>query len=448
MRARAGWIVAGSLLLAGGAAIWAGGGTARRPARDPTTAAPLYVGRSIVDRRAATPARTVITLWARGSWCLFGDPRAVHVGGRSGQTFVGWIDWSGRITIGAYDPRFGITRSHVIGRLPVDDHGSPSILVEPNRHLTVFWSAHGGPRMSYRTTRRVMNISAWGPIHLVRSQLRGPRGFTYPNPVLLRNERNTLYLFWRGADWSQDYATRTAAGRWSPARRVIAVPGQRPYVKVDSNGTDTIALAFTDGHPRDLPTSVYYAVYRDGSLWRADGRRIASLSAAPISPQQADLVYDARAVGASAWVWDVALGSGGHPVIVYATFPSPRRHIYWYARWSGQRWISHVMTPGGSSISPRTIEREYSGGIALDHANPSIVYLSRKVGRWFEIERWTTPDGGGSWNYATVVRTRGSDNVRPVVPRGSDGGPMDLLWLHGKYRGYTRYRTSIAFARP
>ena len=44
-----------------------------------------------------------------------------------------------------------------------------------------------------------------------------------------------------------------------------------------------------------------------------------------------------------------------------------------------------------------------------------------------------------------MIRTRGSDNVRPVVPRGSAGGPIDVLWLHGHYGRFTDYRTSIAF---
>ena len=72
-----------------------------------------------------------------------------------------------------------------------------------------------------------MDIRSWGPTHHIRTQLRGPKGFTYPNPAMLTGEHNKLYLFWRGADWSQDYATRTADGRWSRVQRVIAVPGQR-----------------------------------------------------------------------------------------------------------------------------------------------------------------------------------------------------------------------------
>ncbi len=328
----------------------------------------------------------------------------------------------------------------------MDDHGSPSILLEPDHRLTVFWSAHSGPTMNYRTSTRPLDISSWGPTRHVADDLPGPRGFTYPNPQLLRDEQNTLYLFWRGGDWSADYATRTAAGRWSPAHRLIEVANERPYVKIDSNGTDTIALAFTNGHPRGVVTSIYYATLRDGALWTAGGRRIAPIGGRPIAPQQADLVYDAARTGVRSWVWDVAYDDG-RPVIVYATFPSPQRHLYWYAGWTGQRWVSHEIAVGGPTISPHTIEKQYSGGLALDHNDPSVVFMSRQVSGTFEIERWKTTDRGAAWSYTTLARSRNADDVRPVVPRGRGGGPIGLLWLHGRYRGYRDYRTSIALAK-
>jgi BNR repeat-containing family member len=440
MRSSGRWIAILVMLLV----IGIGGcGTASLPA--PSPAGPRYVKRStvhVVPLSGQWRHRRMI-VWARGSWCWFGDPRAVDVGD---ETFAGWIGWDGQITIGAFGARSGLLGSRVIARLPVDDHGAPAILVEPGGRLTVFWSGHNGPTMNYRTSVHPFDVRSWGPLRHIRSQLRGPKGFTYANPVMLNGERHKLYLFWRGADWSQDYATRSATGRWSRARRLVAVPLKRPYVKVASDGASTIALAFTDGHPRGVLTSVYYATYWHGALWTASGKRIAALGNGPISPRQADLVYDASKTGVRAWVWDVALDRRGQPVIVYATFPSPSRHLYWYATWSGRRWVSHLMTAGGPSINPRTIEKEYSGGIAINHADPSTVYVSRKVARWFEIERWRTPDRGYSWQYSRLVHTRGSDNVRPVVPRGSDG-PIDLLWLQGHYRGYRRYRTSIAFLR-
>jgi hypothetical protein len=397
--------------------------------------------------RRKLPPQVHIGTWGHGSWSWFGDPRAVHVVGQYNEIYVGWIDWAGHVTIGAYDPVFGVIKKHIVGLLFHDDHSAPSIFVEPDKRLTVFWSGHNGAEMDYRSTLRPEDISTWGPLQHVPSQLKGVLGFTYPNPVLLPAEGNLMYLFWRGADWSADYATRSLDGRWSLAHELIRNPAQRPYVKVDGNGRDRIALAFTDGHPRNVLTSVYYASYRAGSLRTAGGARIANVAAGPISPQQADLVYNGKATGVPSWVWDVAFDPHGRPVILYATFPSNRNHVYWYARWNGQRWISHFITFAGGTISPGTIEIEYSGGMTLDHANPAVVYLSRQVGGAWEIERWTTSDGGFTWRHATVVRGDGTDNVRPVVPRGWDAGPMALLWLHGHYGSYTDYRTSVDFLK-
>jgi hypothetical protein len=402
----------------------------------------------------AEPREARVVTWGDGAWCWFADPRAVHVVGRYDQTFVGWIDWRGDIVVGQDDARFGVFRAHAIARMAPDDHSSPALLVEPDYRLTVFYSGHNGRAMFYRTSLRPEDISAWGPARRVSVNIAGPDGYTYPNPVILPAEHDSLWLFWRGADFSADYATRTLDGRWGPARRLIhgrpppvpfgPVPGVRPYVKVDTNGRDTIAIAFTDGHPREQLSSVYYAAYRDGSIWSASGRRIQPLSAGPIEPRATDIVYNAQQNGASAWVWDVAFDQASHPVIVYATFPSIFNHAYWYARWDGHRWTSHFLTSAGPSISPNGLEQQYSGGLALDHADPSIVYLSRQIGGSFAIERWHTDNAGQTWHTTMAEATPGVNNVRPVVPRGSDNGPIRLLWMRGNYGAYTDYATQVA----
>jgi hypothetical protein len=362
-----------------------------------------------------------------------------------GPTYTGWVDWSGDIVVGAFDPRLGSLGDEVIGHAYHDDHSDPSLLIEPDGRLTAFWSGHNGAQLFYRTTLHPGDIHSWSPAAQVRQDIAGRYGFTYPNPVLLPAEHDQLYLFFRGADWSVDFARRTPAGVWSRSHVAIRAPGQRPYVKVADDGRGTIALAFTDGHPRNTRSSIYYAAYRNGSLWTAGGRRIGRLGAPPIAPGRAQLVYDAHTSGVPAWVWDVAFGLRGRPVIVYATFPRHGGAVYWYAVYNGRRWVSHRLTDGGGSISPGTIEYEYAGGIALDHSDPSVLYASVQVRGGWEIQRWTTPDGGVHWTHATVVGADSTDNVRPVVPRGYDGGPIGLLWLRGPYLGYTTYRTSIAF---
>jgi hypothetical protein len=390
---------------------------------------------------ASANARLVV--WAHGGWSWFGDPRAVYVRGAHPATFVGWIGWNGDVTVGEYAPEFGLMRSYVVGHEYHDDHSVPSIQVEPDDRLTAFWSGHNGRKLYYRTTVGPEDISSWGPVAEVKSGIRGRNGFTYPNPLILSGEHDRLYLFWRGANYGQEFETRSDTGVWGTAHELIAKPGQRPYVKYGSNGTNTIAIAFTNGHPRNTLTSVFFAEYRNGWLRGASGRPIKRMGSGPIRPDQGDLVYNAKATGHASWVWDVAIDHIGRPVIVYATFPTNSNHAYWYAQWNGRAWVSHLLTRAGGSISPDSIEYEYSGGIELDHSDPGVVYLSRHVKGGWDLERWVTTDGGARFSHSVVVPADGLDNVRPVVPRG--GGPIEVLFLRGRYRTYTTYRTSIAF---
>lgn len=203
----------------------------------------------------------------------------MHVGGPTGPTFTGWIGWTGNITIGAFDPQSGALTQVVVGHAYHDDHSNASLLVEADARLTVFWSGHNGTQMDYRTTLHPDDISSWTPVAQVHQDITGTDGFTYPNPVLLPAEDDQLYLFFRGADWSVDFARRTPAGVWTRSHVAIRARGQRPYVKVADDGRGTIALAFTDGHPRNTMASIYYAAYRHGSLWTAGGRWIARMGA-------------------------------------------------------------------------------------------------------------------------------------------------------------------------
>src|SRR6266699_442704 len=357
-----------------------------------------------------------------GAWSWFGDPRAVYHQGAHRRSYIGWDAPDGSIQVASYDHDTG---QQVIAtlkaRFQIDDHDNPSILLLGDGRLMVFWSAHAGP-----------------------TNTSGTLGYTYPNPVQLSAEQNKLYLFWRGGNFNPTLSTTTNLGAtWSPARTVISVPAQRPHAKFASNGRDTIAMAFTEAHPRAMQTSIYYAEYRAGALHRADGSTIASMANLPITPAMAEKVYDAQAGGAKAWVHDVALDAAGHAVIVYATFPTDTDHRYHYARWDGTRWNDIELTRAGGSMNLDANAPNSSGGISLDHEDPSTVYLSRQVNGVFEVERWTTPDNGATWSSVRLTSASVRGNYRPISPRGQRGEDLDVVWMHGTYPSYTSFRTGL-----
>jgi putative BNR repeat neuraminidase len=377
-----------------------------------------------------------------GGWCWFADPRAVYANGR---TFAGWVDARGYVVVGTL--RNGkASRTRIGHPAPpglVDDHDNPGLLVEKSGRITAFYSHHNGKAMYRRTTEHPYDTTTWRAERTLPTRT-GQN--TYANPVRLSSESKT-YLFWRGnaQPW---YSVRDAKGHWATARQLISYPDDNPYTKVASNDRDTIGFAFTDGHPRDVETSLYYAQYRGGRITGADGHPIVALKDAPFTPAQADKVYDAKAHGdRHAWTHDVALTHSGRPAITYATFTADgRSHRYEYARFDGHRWRTHKIVDAGGTITVDDVERWYSGGVVLDHRDPRIVYASVQRGDQHEIERFVTHDGGKSFERTAITSGSPTQNVRPFVPRGLPKDTHELLWMRGFYNRFGNFKTAIVAA--
>lgn len=390
-----------------------------------------------------------------GAWSWFADPRAVHHQGLHRRTYVGWVARDGDVKVSAYDhDTLTKTTAQVAPRLEVDDHANPAIQILPDGRVRAYYSAHGGARMWYRTSLRPEDVSAWGPAAAMPANSTGTRGFTYPNPIHLASEGRT-FLFWRGGNYKPTFATQAdGSDTWTDVQTLISDPPPstaRPYVKYDTDGS-TIHVAFTNAHPNESSdVNIYYAAYRDGALRRADGTPIGTLEQ-PLAPSEAELIRDTPD---NLWIHDVAHDDQGRPILVYAAFapnPDPDRdvrhrfiHRYFYSRWTGERWETWPITDAGGSIADDAREPYYSGGITLDHEDPRTVYLSREVGAVFEVETWTTPDGGETWSSEAVTAASDTRNVRPVSPRGMlpFSGDMSVLWMRGAYPYYLTYQTSI-----
>jgi hypothetical protein len=389
------------------------------------------------------PAPAAAPFGAGGAWSYFSDPRAVQVTAPRPLLYSGWVTSLGSVVAGAYDPatrRVSTTVLH--NRLQNNDHNNPSVLALPDGRVTYFWNAHNGLQMYYRTTTVPGDIHSFGPLRTLPVKPSGDRFFTYSNPMLLPAEGNRLYLFWRSHYTHQAFATSDDLGQtWSPARILLEEPGQRPYTKYAAS-RDTIAVAFTRSHPDESPTGIYYMSYWDNAFFRADGTAIGGMDDLPFAPAQTELVVDPAALGGSAWVLDVALGADGHPVIAYVA--TGATHRYHYVRWDGTAWRDTVLADAGPGIASNGREPSYSGGMTLDHSNPTTAYLSRKVDDHYVVERWHTADGGATFTSEAVAQDRTVDNLRPVVPRGlTPGDPVRALWMSGSYRYFTDFTTSI-----
>jgi len=415
-------------------------------------------------------ARHYETLSEDGAWCWFSDPRAIYVEGKTKQIIAGYVSKNGSIVVTSLNTVSGNKIEKVIhSGFTKDDHANPSFLILPDKKIMIFYSPHGGSgsKIWYAVTKNPEDITEWETAQNINENTPGRSGFTYTNPVMLSAEKNRIYLFWRGGNYQPSFAYTDDLGKtWSKPATLIqssTLSLKRPYVKITSNNIDEIHFAFTDGHPRNEPlNSIYYMKYKKGMFYKAGGNKIGSIKNLPLKHESADIVYNAPANykrtgnGVRAWVWDIAIDKKGVPVIVYTQLPEETLHYYYYARFNGKTWENNLITPAGkyftrmiTSKSERELEPHYSGGIALDHSNPSIVYLSKPVKDIFEIEKFTTSDGGKNWISEPVTQNSLKDNVRPyAVCNSSASVNPDLLWMYGDYRHYTDYSTIIKSNKP
>ena len=393
-----------------------------------------------------------------GAWCWFSDPRAIYV---DDKMFGGFVDKEGSIWAFCYDPSTCQSKQYkLFNKLDYDDHANPSIMALSDQRLVLFFSAHGGTKNSpiyYAVSKYPSDISSWEEVQEINPEMEGSLGVCYTNPVMLSDENNRVYLFFRGSAFKPTCIYTDDLKTWSqPINLVRNDPGYgqggRPYTKITTNHKDKIFFAFTDAHPRDRATnSIYFMMYKNGKICKADGT-VVSETLGSIIPSQVDKVYDATRTFDKAWIWDIAFDESEKPILVYARFSDrDNKHSYWYARWNGIKWENHKITDAGQWFQRTEYVKEkpeyecnYSGGVYLDHENPNILYTSRPINDRFEIEKWTFTGGKQKWITEAITYQSEKDNVRPFVVRNHRGSQPSVLWMYNyKYPGFKAYDCAI-----
>lgn len=218
------------------------------------------------------------------------------------------------------------------------------------------------------------------------------------------------------------------------------------YMKISSDNTTRIDFVFTDGHPKIGPASVYHMYYEKGKFYQTNGNFIADVNHVPLQRENINKVYDVNVTNIKSWIWDIALDRKRRPVITYTQYPAETDHRYHYARWNGKKWLDEELCKAGGMITvlepgEKVEEAHYSGGVVLDHNNPSNVYLSRQVNGIFEIEHWKRKHN--SWKISKITDKSAASNLRPYVVANYPHKNPFVLWMNGLYNHYTRYKTAI-----
>jgi hypothetical protein len=394
------------------------------------------------------------TLATQGCWTWYHDSRAVYYKGTKEKTYVGYFHSDnnpGEAAIASYDHATGAIQTfNLKTNFGFDDHNTTTLHVLPNGHIITFYCVHYGAAWYSRISTNPEDITAWGAEKTVTVAC------TYPNICQLSAENNRLYLFFRGpstegGDAGMPYYQTSDDGgvTWSAAIKYFfggtEGAGMRPYCKYCSNGKDKIYMLIErDNRNNAPPKATYFMYYYNGGFYKMNGtliKTVAQDAATPIGVNDVDMVFDpanppdglSNVIGTG---WDVALDPDGNPVFVYDIYDNAGggpNHRYYYYRWDGTKWNAHFLVNSGGPMTEGNQEVGFGGGLILDHVNPNIVYLSTHVNGVFELERWVTADKGATWKYWQITSGSAAKNCRPIVPRNTPGGKIDVVWNYGTY---------------
>lgn len=397
----------------------------------------------------AKPGEDYPALPGDGMWCWFQDPRAIIY---NGETYCALLDNQASVKVWSYNHETKDTNLFVLrknfwdSQYNADDHNCPSLLVRNDGRIMAFYTHHDGlPNIRYRITKRAGDITDW---ETEKSISTPQHNSTYTHSFQLSEENNRIYLFTRCINWHPTMVTSNDNGStWTSPKEVIGGTSDRPYAKYCSDGKKRIHFAFTNGHARTYSeNNINYFYYENDNFYKANGTLIKSINNLPIAHNGAEVVYDYKENG-RAWIWDIAIEQEtGYPVLVFVTFPNSdyEKHEYYYARFDGTSWKKKKLIRSGRWFPVKVgIEKQYSGGISLDHSDPSIIYMSiqddysSNSNDCFEIQKWTTPDHGDTWEKEIITEDSDTINVRPIAPwpHPITYKPKQkmLFWMNGYY---------------
>lgn len=391
-----------------------------------------------------------------GAWCWFADPRALHYESEDNTinaTYIGYIDNHGSIKATQIDWKTNTTNEVLIRSwFQPDDHDNPAFLVLPDKRIMIIYSRHTDEAaFYYRISKRPGDITSLGD----EKRLATSANTTYPNPYILADDPDHIYMCWRGIGWhptvaqmSMPDANDNIKFTWGPYQMVQST-GARPYAKYMCDGKDKIYLAYTTGHPdNEQPNWLYCNVFNinDKCLYDINGKKLSTVQNGTFKVEKTTTYknnYPNTVVDSPSdkrdWIWNMAFAKDGNPAIGLTRIDGGKTvHDYYYAKWNGSAWkVNFVANGGGQFHLTPGVEMCYSSGMAIDRDNPNIAYCGVPVdgtyGKKHEIWKYTLNDEGAVTAKEAVTSNSKKANARPFVIEGTKNSPLRLTWMNGDY---------------
>ncbi|TXG35900.1 glycoside hydrolase family 88 protein [Seonamhaeicola maritimus] len=403
------------------------------------------------------------TFMKDGGWCWYQDPRAIISNGK--LLISGLSGQSGDVRLGVYDLKSEKNDSTLTmhKNFQRDDHNVPALYQRPGKSVLAVWAKHGNEKVHHFNISTSNDYLKWGEPKKIEHTYNHKNGVTYMNLYYVKNEGKLYNFFRSGLTFNPSFVTSEDHGEtWGNSTHFIAndIKGyQRPYARYYQKDENTVAVSYTDGHPRQYGNNLFYAEFTNGAFFKADGTKIKNLSDGVLRASEGEKVYTGsdtftktivqESVPNSAWTCAMATDKGNNPHLGYTLYLSDSDHRYRIASWNGEKWIDREIAYAGKCLYK--VESSYTGLLAFDPEDPTKVYISSDVdpstgedlGGVHEIYEATVgaKDDITSIKWKAITSNSNYRNIRPIVV--SNEGYKVLLWLNGPWYDYMNYNSNV-----
>lgn len=329
---------------------------------------------------------------------------------------------------------------------PINDaHAAPSLLIDNEGYLYVFYGSHNTNTDVKRSTN-TYDITSW----TVCADVAGST--TYPQVWELSDD--TITVLYRENPGERYLGLRTStdnAATWSVVTKIIEFTDTdtSPYFVStvgEESPTKKLHIAW-DVHDwsSNTRTDIYYAYSDDGGSTFKDIN--GSSLTLPINEagQSSAFVFDTDPYDYCK-LSDIKLDENGKPLILFACGNKAGNTFYVkLARWSGTAWVVEDIT---------TVDHYFDSGSIFVYGSsdyqvyfPSLASQTNEDGG--DVQAFRSVDGGDTWGLyknITAGSTYSHNYVKSVHNAKSDGS-FDVFWSYGDSIGdgtQTDYTKSVS----
>ena len=402
------------------------------------------------------PGKQTVYSGAMATYCAWHRPMAIY-SPEVDKTFFVFGNPENSPAVSYYDHRRKTFASPVVlGTNPNGDaHRNPTILIDGDGIITVFFGAHFHPTRVVKSTG-AYDISEWTAAAPIGEKT------SYPQPWELTP--GEIFVSYRSSPPAWCYRKSTdGAESWSREAKLIDFLGTSIYaVTIAETGPfpRKIHMAWSrmgGGTPEEIRTkalwarryNVYYARSDDGGkTWqRSDGREYEL----PIDEPRAEKVFDSRTHGI--WLKDIQLDSRGAPYLLFIDADVTTYRCTWkVAKPSAAGWAisdvaqsDHMYDAGGLLIlsdddfriwGPTGVSQPYEDGGEIEE------FQSSDHGATWVKTNLLTAGSRFSHNHVKTVFNHQKDDLRAIWSYGDSNYPPATRNVHLFFHGEGRETSS------